>query len=58
MHVGAFGVVVGVALRTSNTGRVESYTVEGMMAVKAVVNFLRRSGFQNLRVRVSAQAES
>ena len=29
MHVGAFGVVVGVALRTSNTGRVESYTVRG-----------------------------
>jgi hypothetical protein len=44
MHVKALGVVVGVALRISNTGRVESYTVEGTMTVKAVINFGRRSG--------------
>jgi hypothetical protein len=57
MHVGAFGVVVGVAFRISNTGRVESYTVEGMMAVKAFINFVRRSGFQNLRVRVAQSGD-
>jgi hypothetical protein len=44
MHVRALGVVVGVALQISNTGRVESYTVEGAMTVKAVINFVRRSG--------------
>jgi hypothetical protein len=51
-YVEAFGVVIVVALRVSNTGRVEGYAIKGTVTMEAVINFVRRSGLQNLRVRL------
>jgi hypothetical protein len=48
-HVGAFKVVIGVALRISNSGRVEGYAIEGAMAMETVVNI----GLRDLRIRVA-----
>jgi hypothetical protein len=52
VHIRAFGVVIGVALRVSNAGRVEGYAIKEAMAMETVVNLVRGSGPQDLRIRV------
>lgn len=49
--------MIGVALWISNPGRVEGYAIEGMMTTEAIVNLIRGSSFQDLRIRVAQSGE-